>query len=400
MNVNKNPSEFCNAPTNRSMIITFPQDSERYFLVKNRSAGWQVVLTTLPIAVSLLITAVLVVAVGADPIAVFVKIWEGAFRDSNTVGQVINFWIPLTLASIGLIVTFTAGLWNIGVEGQMTIGAVFASWAALSFPLPPLLLIPVEILLAMLGGALWALLCGVLKTRLGVHEIFGGVALNFLANVVSLFLISGPWQPPEGGSVRATPPFPADALLPPFSETFPVNLLMLILVVVAVVAVVVALRGTRWGLQLKATGKNARSALLLGVPTNRSALSAFVVCGVMAGLAGAYRVLFTYASLRPLVSGGIGFLGLLVVLLVSIRAIWVPFVTFAFAAILSGSGRLKIALQLDASLAGVLQEVLVLTVMLFNGLRARMSRASTAAAEDITPAPTDQAAPVPGSGGH
>ena len=368
--------------------------------MKNRSAGWQVVLTILPIVVSLLITAVLVMEVGADPGAVFTKIWEGAFRDSNTVAQVINFWIPLTLASIGLIVTFTAGLWNIGVEGQITIGAVFASWAALSLSLPPALLIPVEILLAMLGGALWAALCGVLKTHLGVHEIFGGVALNFLANVVSLFLISGPWQPPEGGSVRATPPFPADALLPPFSETFPVNLLMLILVFVAVIGVIVALRGTRWGLQLKATGKNPRSALLLGVPTRRSALSAFVVCGMLAGLAGAYRVLFTYASLRPLVSGGIGFLGLLVVLLVSMRALWVPFVTFAFAAILSGSGRLKIALQLDASLAGVLQAVMVLTVMLFNGLRVRLSESLTTAAEDTNPAAADQPASAPGSGGR
>jgi general nucleoside transport system permease protein len=364
--------------------------------VKNRSAGWQVVFSLLPIVVSLLITALLVMAVGADPRAVFEKIWEGAFRDSNAVGQVVNFWIPLTLASVGLIVTFTAGLWNIGVEGQITMGAVFASWAALTLPLPPAILIPIELVAAMVGGALWSLLCGVLKTRLGVHEIFGGVALNFLANVVSLFLISGPWQPPEGGSVRATPPFPTDALLPPMSESFQVNLIMLVLVIVAVIAVILALRGTRWGLQLKATGKNARSALLLGVPTNRSALSAFAVCGVLAGLAGAYRVLFTYASLRPLVSGGIGFLALLVVLLVAMRALWVPFVTFAFAAILSGSGRLKIALQLDASLAGVLQEVLVLTVMIFNGLRGRFSRSAALEADETPPTPTDQSAPASG----
>jgi len=368
--------------------------------VKNRSVGWQVGLTVLPILVSLLITALLVMAVGANPITVFEKIWEGAFRDSNALGQVVNFWIPLTLASIGLVITFTAGLWNIGVEGQITMGAVFASWAALSLPLPPVILIPVEIAVAMLGGALWASLCGILKTRLGVHEIFGGVALNFLANVVSLFLISGPWQPPEGGSVRATPPFPTDALLPPLSEGFQVNLLMFIIVLVAVVAAILALRGTRWGLQLKATGKNARSALLLGVPTGRSALSAFIACGVLAGLAGSYRVLFTYASLRPLVSGGIGFLGLLVVLLVSVRAIWVPFVTFAFAAILSGSGRLRIALQIDASLAGVLQEVLVLTVLLFNGLRARLSRSSKAEIGDVKPTPADQPVSAPGSGGR
>jgi simple sugar transport system permease protein len=328
-------------------------------------------LTLLPIIASLLITAVLVMLVGADPRAVFEKVWEGAFRDLRSFSQVVNFWIPLTLVSMGLIVTFTAGLWNIGVEGQMGMGAVFATWGALTLQLPPLILVPVEILLAMLGGALWAALVGILKTRLKVHEIFGGVALNALANIVSIYLISGPWQPPEGGSVRATPQFRADALLPPISPDFSVSLLALVIVGVVIVSIIAALRGTRWGLQLKATGKNARSALLLGVPTGRSAMSAFIVCGMVAGIAGAYRVLFTYGSLRPLVSGGIGFLGLLVVLLVSVRALWVPLVTFVFAAILGGSTRLKVALQLDSSLAGVLQGVLVLAVLFSNGLRER-----------------------------
>jgi len=367
-------------------------------VVKNRSAAWQIGLGILPIVVSLFISAILVIAVGADPRAVFVNIWEGAFRDSNAVGQVVNFWIPLTLASIGLIVTFTGGLWNIGVEGQITMGAVFASWAALTLPLPPLVLIPIEIAVAMLGGGLWAALCGLLKTRLGVHEIFGGVALNFLADAVSLALITGPWQPPEGGSARGTPNFKTDALLPPLSDGFKVNLLMLILVLIAVVAVVLALRGTRWGLQLKATGKNARSALLLGVPTRRSAMSAFIVCGALAGLAGSYRVLFTYARLLPSAAGGIGVLALLVVLLVSVRALWVPFVSFAFAAILAGSGRLRIALQLDASLAKTLQEVLVLTVLLFNGLRARLSRPYKTDAEEIQAAPVEKS--VSASGGR
>jgi simple sugar transport system permease protein len=159
---------------------------------------------------------------------------------------------------------------------------------------------------------------------------------------------------------------------------------MVILVVVAIALVIVVLRGTRWGLQLKATGKNARSALLLGVPTTRSAISALMVCGALAGLAGSYRVLFTYDSLRTLVSGGIGFLALLVVLLVAIRALWAPFVAFAFAVILAGSTRLKVALQLDQSLAGVLQGLIVLLVLLSSGLRQRVLERSTAH-DDETP---------------
>jgi simple sugar transport system permease protein len=329
--------------------------------------GWII----LPVIASLLLTALLIIGVGSDPREVFEAVLQGAFRNSNAFAGVINFWIPLALCSMGLMVTFTAGLWNIGVEGQMVMGALFASWAAQYVSLPSLLLIPLEIVLAITGGMLWAALVGVLKTRLGVHEIFGGVALTSLANVAAIYLISGPWQPPEGGSAQSTAPFPAEALLPPMTTEFPVNLLFLLLVFFAIIAVIIALRGTRWGLQLRATGKNARSALLLGVPTTRSALSAFMVCGALAGIAGAYRVLFTYSSLRPFVSGGIGFLALLVVLLVATRALWAAFVALAFAVILAGSTRLRVALQLDQSLAGVLQGILVLLVLIANGLRQR-----------------------------
>lgn len=141
-------------------------------------------------------------------------------------------------------------------------------------------------------------------------------------------------------------------------------------------AVIVALNSTRWGLNLKAVGRNARSALLLGVSSSRVAMSAFVVCGMFAGIAGAYRVLFTYDNLRPLVSGGIGFLGVLVAMLASAFPLWVPLIVFAFAAILSGSTRLRIALQLDASLASVLQSTIVLLVLLANGVRQRLGEST------------------------
>jgi general nucleoside transport system permease protein len=339
-----------------------------------KSAVWRIGFALLPIVISLVITALLIQFIGASPAEVFQNVWEGAFRDARSFSGVINFWIPLTLCAIGLVVTFTAGLWNIGVEGQVIMGAVFASAVALNWQLPAELLIPAEILAAMVGGALWAALVGVLKVWLGVNEIFGGVALNALANVVSIYLISGPWQPPEGGSVRATPPFRPEALLTSISPDLDFSLLAFVIVIVAFLGVWLALRGTRWGLQLKATGKNSRSALLLGVPTNRSAMSAFLICGAIAGIAGAYRVLFTYGNLRPLVSGGIGFLALLVVLMLSMRVFWVPLVTLVFAAILGGSARLRVAMQLDSSLAGVLQGTLVLVVLLFNGLRGRIQR--------------------------
>ena len=346
--------------------------------MRDQSQSLRVAFTVLPILISLLFAAVLVMAVGRDPLEVLQKIWEGAFRNARSVAGVLNFWIPLTLVCVGLVVTFRAGLWNIGIEGQILAGAVFASWGALTIQLPenlaPLMLL-IEIVMAILGGMLWAGIVGVLKVWLGVNEIFGGMALNSLISVWAIYLIAGPWYP-EGGSSQQSAPFVDMALYPGLSAEWPVSLLALLMTVLALLIVPLLLNRTRWGLQLKANGKNSRSALLLGVPTNTVAMSAFLVCGALAGLAGSYRVLFTYGSFRPLAAGGIGFLGLLVVLLASVRAVWIPLITFAFAAILAGSTRLRVSLQLDASLAGVLQGTMVLLVLLFQGLRQRVERRS------------------------
>lgn len=330
-------------------------------------------LTLAPILVSLVLTAALILLTGNDPLEVLRVIWAGSMGGTQPLAGVFNFGLPLVLVSIGLVVTFRAGLWNIGVEGQIMAGAVGASAVAL---LPPHLPAPIAVGLALLAGVVsgmaWGALIALLKLRAGVHEIFGGTALNALANLLSIYLITGPWLPAEGGSAQGTSPFPAVMKLEPFSREFAVSPVMLGLVIVSVISVLLVLTYTRWGLELKATGKNLRSALLLGVPVERSLLTALMVCGALAGLAGAYRVLFIYNNLRPLVSGGIGFLGLLVVLLAGMRDLWVPLIAFVFAAILSGTTRLKIELQLDQSLAGILQGTLVLVSLFFQGIKERV----------------------------
>ena len=222
-----------------------------------RALAINIIFLLIPIAISLIFAALLVGAVGRDPLEVVDALWKGAFKDSRKLGGVINFWIPLTLVSIGLVVTFRAGLWNIGVEGQMMMGAIFASWGAQFIPLGENLAPLLQLLLiaiAALGGMFWGFVVGVLKIRLGVNEIFGGVALNALVNVISIYLISGPWQPRIGGSAQGTEPFPKPALLPEFSNAFPVNIFMIALVFAAFAIVLIMLNGTRWGLNLKAVG--------------------------------------------------------------------------------------------------------------------------------------------------
>jgi len=317
-----------------------------------------------PIVGAILVTSGLLLIFDTSPIEAFTAMFEGSLGNQSKLLSVLAFWIPLLLSSAGLLLTFKAGLWNIGIEGQIILGSLAATWVALTVEAPAPILISLEVLAAMLGGALWAALAGILKTRGGVHEIFGGLALNNLAIILTNYLISGPWQPAEGGTFRGTATFPDAALLPRFAESR-FSPLSLVLAAIAFALVAIALNNTFWGLKLKALGRNAKSAFLLGVSSQREAVYAMMFGGALAGLGGAVRVLSWFDSLRQSISGGIGYLALLVVMLSLYRIFWVPFVAFFFSAVLNGSITLQLRTQLHSSLGGILTGVMVLFVLLF-----------------------------------
>lgn len=338
----------------------------------SRTLTWQRALLwswpIVPVIAALLFTATLLIVYDTSPAVALDAMYQGALGDASKRLSVLAFWIPLFLASTGLLVTFRAGLWNIGIEGQIILGAIGASWVALKISAPAPILIVLEIIVAMAAGAFWALLVALLKTRGHVHEIFGGLALNSLAIILTNFLISGPWQPAEGGSFRGTAPFPDSALLPLFGESR-FSPLSLLLALVAFALVVIALRGTFWGLKLKALGKNAYSSFLLGVSSEREVILALMFCGALAGLGGAVRTLSWFDSLRQSISGGIGFTALMVVMLANYNMWLVPVIALFFSAVLQGSITLQLRTQLHSSLGGILTGVMVLFVLLFNDPR-------------------------------
>jgi general nucleoside transport system permease protein len=326
------------------------------------------------IFLALLFTTVILVMAGAPPLQAYQEILVGSFGTFRKFTDVLAAWVPLLLVTSGLLVTFAAGLWNIGIEGQITLGAIFTTGAMRMLQdsgLPPAAIIVISIMAGMLGGALWASLAGALKTFGGVNEIFGGLGLNFVATALTIWLIFGPWKRPGIGSMSGTQLFPTELWLPTFTN-LRLSPWALILAVLAIVLVYFLLQGTYFGLKLKAVGRNIRSAFFLGVPTWQHMMLAFLVCGSLAGLAGAMQVTAVYHRLIPSISSGYGFLGLLVAMLVSFRAFWAAPVALFFAALNIGSIQLPIALRLDSSLAGVLQGVLVLFVLMADGARRRL----------------------------
>ena len=204
----------------------------------------------------MLFILILLLIFGADPAEAFSAIVTGAFGTKDKFLSTTAFWVPLLLASTGLLISFAAGLWNIGVEGQIVVGALAASAVALNVNASKPVMLILEVLAAMAAGAIWASISAVLKTRGKVNEIFSGLALTNLAIILTNYLISGPWQPPEGGTFRGTAPFPEEALFPLFQNSR-FSPLSLLLAVVALGLVAYALSNTFWGLKLEITGEES-----------------------------------------------------------------------------------------------------------------------------------------------
>jgi simple sugar transport system permease protein len=325
---------------------------------------------------ALLITTLILVAAGAPPVKAYASILSGAFGSINNIENILITWSPLLLTTAGVLITFSAGLWNIGIEGQMTLGAIFTTGILRllqNTQLPPALIIILGILAGIIGGALWAALAGALKTFGGVNEIFGGLGLNFVATALTIYLVFGPWKRPGVGSMSGTQPFDQKLWLPTLPHT-QLSLWALGLSLLVIVVVYFLLRGTHFGLRLKAVGKNSKAAFLMGVPTWQYSMFAFLLCGAFAGLSGAIQVTSVYHRLLPNISNGYGFLGLLVAMLINYQALWAAPIAFFFAAVNIGSVQLQIQYKLDSSFAGVLQDLLVLLVLLGEGARQRLLR--------------------------
>ena len=345
--------------------------------MNNGSIQWTLLLRISAILLALFLSAVILMMLSASPLDAFSLILSGAFGSWAKLAYVMTAWAPVLLCSAGLLITFAVGLWNIGIEGQVVMGAVFATGLiqVLQDSLPPSAILMLAALAGLSGGALWGMLVGGLRRYGNVNEIFGGLGLNFIAGSFTVYLVLGPWKRPGIGSTSGTEPFPPSLWLPPFRD-FQASPIEIILGLIAIASVAIVLRGTHFGLQLRAIGKNVKAAFLKGSAVDRNIFLSFGLCGALAGLAGWILIVGTSArhNLYPLISSGYGYLAILVVLLANLKALWSVPISFFFAAISMGSLQLPLQRQLDSSLGGVIQGMLVLSILVIHGIRSRWLR--------------------------
>lgn len=305
-------------------------------------------------------TTLALLSTGVSSLDAYRLVLFGAFSTPVRLSDMIMLAAPLLLCAVGLSITFAGGLYNLGVEGQMIMGAIAAMvplrlWPNVS---PPLLWL-LAALCGMAGGAFWAGLIGLLRRYAGVSEIFAGLGMNFLASGIAMYMVLGPWRRQTSASLSGTDLLPRELWWPTI-DRLRLAPAAPVIALLALAVVWWALTQTRWGLEVRAIGLNPAAAGRLGVAAARRMLETLAACGALAGLAGMVQVVAVHHALIPNISSGIGLLGLLVALLARADPRWLLPVTIAFAAFTVGSIQLPLTLGIDSAIAGVLQGALVL----------------------------------------
>jgi general nucleoside transport system permease protein len=274
---------------------------------------------------------------------------------------------PFLLTGLAVAVPARAGLVNIGGEGQLMIGMVFATGGALALDdqLPAPVLLPLLAALGMLGGIVFAGVAAVLRVAVGVNEALSTLLLNFVAPLVVAYLVHGRWIDPLGFNVPLTREF-ADSARLPVSETSQLHLGIL-LAPLAALLVWIVLDLTRWGFRLGIVGANPEAARRAGIAVQRNVVIALLAGGALAGFGGMIEVTGVEGVLRPGVALGFGYIGFLASWLVGHRPLGIVSAALLLGAISVGGDALQIDHNLPSTSVYTLMAVVLILVLFVRG---------------------------------
>ena len=333
--------------------------------------------------VAFLFGAVMILALGANPIDGLVAILDGAFGTRERLATTMVRATPLLLVGTGITVAFRSRVINIGGEGQIVIGALLATAIALAIPdTPKPILLPLVLVAGMVGGAFWGSIAGFLKAYASVNEILSTIMLNLVAVQIMNWLLRGPMIDQaelEGSRIPQTERLTDNAALPTILPGTRLHLGVVIAVVAAIVVYILLWRSPL-GFQLRAVGHNPDAARASGISVERSLVTAMTLSGALSGLAGSVLV-FGSESLRMVTdgstagfTGAAGFNGIVAALFGALHPLWTIPSAFLFGSLLTGANNLQRVLQIPSPLAVALNGIVVIFVVSSGRIRGWIER--------------------------
>ncbi len=318
-----------------------------------------------PVIFALLTGALIIYLTGKDPIMIYSVLLSGTLGNSYGIGMVLFKATPLIFTGLSVAFAFKAGMFNIGAEGQMNIGAFAGAWAGFTFySLPWFILIPFSILAAFIGGAVWGAIAGYLKARFGSHEVINTIMLNFIALALVSYLVNEVYMVP---ATIHTPEISPNAYIPRFDvltgifKGSPFNLSFLAALVACAVMYFI-IRKTVFGYEVNTTGLNIDAAYYAKIKVRKILLLSMAISGGFAGLAGVNFVNGYKHYFELGFSEGAGYIGIAVALMARNNP-WGIVVVAIFFGILEFGG-LTINTMLPKEIITILQALIIIFVII------------------------------------
>lgn len=301
------------------------------------------------------------------PILAYLGLVEGAFGSPRALSETAVWSAPYIYAGLAVALAFKGGLFNIGAEGQLALGALFSAWAGFALPgivgpIPAFVHIPLAIVIGVAAGAVWGAIPGWLKARTGGHEVINTIMMNYIALLLSSYLLNGPWKDPNPLNVVAqTPAIAQSARIPPIFPDLRFHW-GVVLAVVSAVVIYWLLYKTTLGFEIRTVGQNPNAARYAGISVERTIVLTMALSGALAGLAGTVEVVALNFGHTLSFNIGYGFDAIAIALLAKSHPLGVVPAAVLFGAMRSGATRMQFLTQVPADIISVIQALVLLFV--------------------------------------
>ncbi len=319
--------------------------------------SFTILIPILSVFLSFLVGAIVILWSGKNPLLAYSFLLQGAFGGEKEIATSLAKSIPLLFTGLGMTLAFRGGVWNIGGEGQLQLGAICAVIVGTMVSLPPVLHVTLAVLASAAGGLLWALLPAILKIKRNFNVVITTILFSYIGVLLTSYLIGGPLR--QAGWGRQTDPVAETARLPILVPGTSLHAGILI-GIACVIGVYILLSRTTVGYQIRAVGLNARAARAAGIKTNRITLLVFLVSGALAGLAGSAELLGYQYRLVEGFSPGYGWDGMAVSLLGNMNPFGTLLAAIFFGALRAGANTMQVGVGIPLSMNQLLQGLTVL----------------------------------------
>ncbi|WP_047984823.1 ABC transporter permease [Ornithinibacillus californiensis] len=308
----------------------------------NRLFG--ILVPIISVLLGLIAGAIIMMISGHNPIEGYVALWNGAFYDAFTIGETVRRITPLILTGLAIAFAFRTGLFNIGAEGQVIVGWLAAVWVGIAIDAPMIIHLPLAILAGALAGGLWGFIPGLLKAKIGVHEVIVTIMMNYIAMYVSNQIVRSVLTDHSTSTehIASTASLGSEWLQAlTFYSRMHYGILIALFVAVLMWFII---DRTTIGYELKSVGFNKHASKYAGMNVSKNIILSMVISGAFAGLAGAMEGLGTYGNVS-VISGftNLGFDGIAVALLGANNPLGVILAAILFGVLKEGAGEMPSA---------------------------------------------------------